>query len=384
MSCQKKVIALKGLRIYKLPKVLTLQLKRFEFDWKTESRRKVNDRLRFPFYLDLSDIVLKDITLEQAKSNQKLFQQQSLDNSNDSSSNSVGGSFKAESSKSQWSCALCTFTNDSSYVMCEMCFTPRPPEAIQKPEVTPAPPAPTSSTPASTGSQDTEKPKDTEDSQKQIQEKQQQEEEENEEEEYEEEEERPVITEANSGKVYELYSVLVHSGSAMGGHYYVYVKSLSSDKWFNFNDQNVSFLSQHQVRETFGEKVAKSAAAATASSNPDSNGETKPDLTPNKRPSKWTTGANAYVLMYRRMDLNSNLNIEKDAKVIEEEENKTEQKQGKEGKTETKVEDGMLRLGKDQIPKGLKNEIEEENREYVEEKEKMGSKDKYYESKDLF
>ncbi len=30
---------------------------------------------------------------------------------------------------------------------------------------------------------------------------------------------------------YELYSVLVHSGSAIGGHYYAFIKSFEKDKW---------------------------------------------------------------------------------------------------------------------------------------------------------
>ena len=40
--------------------------------------------------------------------------------------------------------------------------------------------------------------------------------------------------------VYELYAVLVHSGSAIGGHYYAYNKSFEDGKWYNYNDSNVS------------------------------------------------------------------------------------------------------------------------------------------------
>ncbi len=32
--------------------------------------------------------------------------------------------------------------------------------------------------------------------------------------------------------VYELYSVLIHRGSALGGHYYAYIKSFDTDKWY--------------------------------------------------------------------------------------------------------------------------------------------------------
>jgi ubiquitin C-terminal hydrolase len=38
---------------------------------------------------------------------------------------------------------------------------------------------------------------------------------------------------------YELYGVANHSGGTMGGHYFAYVKN-ANDKWYNFNDTNVS------------------------------------------------------------------------------------------------------------------------------------------------
>lgn len=37
--------------------------------------------------------------------------------------------------------------------------------------------------------------------------------------------------------VYELFSIMVHSGSAAGGHYYAYVKSFENGRWYSFNDQ---------------------------------------------------------------------------------------------------------------------------------------------------
>lgn len=40
--------------------------------------------------------------------------------------------------------------------------------------------------------------------------------------------------------LYELFSVMVHSGSAAGGHYYACIKSFSDDQWYSFNDQHVS------------------------------------------------------------------------------------------------------------------------------------------------
>lgn len=43
--------------------------------------------------------------------------------------------------------------------------------------------------------------------------------------------------------IFELFSVMVHSGSAAGGHYYACIKSFSDGQWYSFNDQHVSKVS---------------------------------------------------------------------------------------------------------------------------------------------
>lgn len=52
--------------------------------------------------------------------------------------------------------------------------------------------------------------------------------------------------------VYELFAIMIHSGSASGGHYYAYIKDFNSSKWYSFNDQTVSPVRtpQHQSVET--------------------------------------------------------------------------------------------------------------------------------------
>jgi len=52
--------------------------------------------------------------------------------------------------------------------------------------------------------------------------------------------------------VYELYSVLIHSGSAFGGHYYAYVKSHIDGKWYNFNDAFVNEISEEELAKVYG------------------------------------------------------------------------------------------------------------------------------------
>lgn len=58
---------------------------------------------------------------------------------------------------------------------------------------------------------------------------------------------------------------MVHSGSAIGGHYYAYIKSFSNLNWYEFNDSTVGLVTEKVVKSAYG-------------------GE---------------SGANAYMLMYR-------------------------------------------------------------------------------------
>ena len=60
--------------------------------------------------------------------------------------------------------------------------------------------------------------------------------------------------------VYELYAVLVHSGGALGGHYYAYIKSFENGKWYNFNDSDVREIKQEEVTQVFGSKNGNATA----------------------------------------------------------------------------------------------------------------------------
>ena len=53
---------------------------------------------------------------------------------------------------------------------------------------------------------------------------------------------------------YELYSVLIHRGSALGGHYYAYIKSFEQNKWFEFNDSTVTEINEEDIKKSFGDE----------------------------------------------------------------------------------------------------------------------------------
>jgi hypothetical protein len=55
---------------------------------------------------------------------------------------------------------------------------------------------------------------------------------------------------------YKLKGVVVHYGTADGGHYYSYIKERGSDKWYEFNDTNVREYDPADLPEdTFGGKL---------------------------------------------------------------------------------------------------------------------------------
>ena len=60
--------------------------------------------------------------------------------------------------------------------------------------------------------------------------------------------------------VYELYAVLVHSGSAIGGHYYAYIRSFEDGKWYNYNDSTVTEIGQEDVTKVYGDKHGNATA----------------------------------------------------------------------------------------------------------------------------
>lgn len=52
--------------------------------------------------------------------------------------------------------------------------------------------------------------------------------------------------------VYELYAVNVHSGGALGGHYFSYIKSFENGLWYNFNDSSVSKIRPTALEYVYG------------------------------------------------------------------------------------------------------------------------------------
>jgi len=106
--------------------------------------------------------------------------------------------------------------------------------------------------------------------------------------------------------LYELFAIMIHSGSASGGHYYAYIKDFDNNEWFCFNDQNVSSvgvlalihdfrkfttlypqITQEDIQRSFGGPNGSYYSSA------------------------YTSSTNAYMLMYRQVDAKRNEQLAK-------------------------------------------------------------------------
>lgn len=86
--------------------------------------------------------------------------------------------------------------------------------------------------------------------------------------------------------IYELFSIMIHSGSASGGHYYAYIKDFKHGKWYCFDDQSVSRVTHDDIRKTYGGGPNRTYYSGAYSSS-----------------------TNAYMLMYRQIDSERNVNV---------------------------------------------------------------------------
>lgn len=261
-KCNKKVDALKGLKIVRLPYLLTLQLKRFDFDINTFQRIKLNDRVSFPLVLDMSPFLSRD-TLAAAAAAAAA----TAASAGPASDPAVAAAPAAESASVSSPVAVEPPRSDSavsisSAVSARLQLSDPSAAGSAAPSAALAEPASAADAATATANADGTGA-----------------------------EAASASAGAGAGEAvamevtgadgnqYELFSIMIHSGSALGGHYYAYIKSLENNKWYCFNDSSVSEITQDAIEKTFG--GASSAYSSYYYS---------------------AHSMSAYMLMYRRID----------------------------------------------------------------------------------
>uniref|UniRef100_A0A0K8SRZ2 Ubiquitin carboxyl-terminal hydrolase 47 n=2 Tax=Lygus hesperus TaxID=30085 RepID=A0A0K8SRZ2_LYGHE len=226
-ACNKKCDAHKGLKFSKFPYLLTLHLKRFDFDYNIMHRIKLNDKVTFPEILDLNAFIQNSETPpeENLDVTIKCDDSSTTDSALDEETNHVANEapvFEADQSN---------FATDVG------------------------------------NNQDDDEGIDLSNNSNNSMEN-----------------EKNINQSLSKGPfVYELYSIMIHSGSASGGHYYAYIKDFTRGEWFCFNDQLVSPITRDDIVKTYGGGPHRMYYNGAHSSS-----------------------TNAYMLMYRQIDKNQN------------------------------------------------------------------------------
>jgi ubiquitin C-terminal hydrolase len=120
---------------------------------------------------------------------------------------------------------------------------------------------------------------------------------------------------ASSRNQYELFSVMIHSGGAEGGHYYAFVKDFSTGKWFKFNDASVSEISDEDICSVFGGAPPRNQAIGAPSG--EGGAPPPPPAAPAKNANHSSYSTNAYMLLYRLIDPSRNVSTSSEVWVPE-------------------------------------------------------------------
>jgi ubiquitin carboxyl-terminal hydrolase 47 len=294
-KCQKKVDAMKGCKFSKLPYLLCFQLKRFDYDFSTFTRVKLNGEMRFPLLLDMNGYMARGMDTGGGEEDKEA-------DGGDAVSSTAG---EPEGK----SCEEPSASGGLDEGKAEAGIPPLPdlvdaegnksPEQAKEEEV------------AAMGEEERS---------------------------FEATWQTAQVLEEKGQDMYELYGVLIHSGSALGGHYYAYIRHLEDGQWYSFNDSTVTRIDVETVKRAWGGQWAAGTAAAGAAAA--------------KRPLfKGTgySGANAYMLMYRRLEPSRNARFPTDEEVpahVREGVGKDEERAAKEKEEQDERQNALtLRVG---------------------------------------
>jgi ubiquitin carboxyl-terminal hydrolase 47 len=214
-KCESKQDAIKGIKFTKLPYILVTQLKRFDLDYETLQRLKLNDKVTFPTILNANKF-LGDIKNTEFEDPVPV-----INNPNFAETNTLSSSklYKDE----DFAIEVDGLDNKDLKVLAssshESIFDDFEKKSMKADKFVRA----------KIIERETEERKANQ--MKEIE-----------------------LYRQDGEYVYELFSIMIHSGSAMGGHYFAYLKSFEDSKWRNFNDSSVKEIEDKEILKVFGGK----------------------------------------------------------------------------------------------------------------------------------
>jgi len=208
--CQSPQPAAKGLKFKRFPSILMVQLKRFDLDYETMQRVKINDKVEFPYILNLNAFLDRkekmEISIEAPVDTSRAESRRKYADLEDLMPENVESLLLGY----QKLVRVDTLVHDLDITSLEMDYIARKAHMDRK-----------------AAENRLKRQEDVE------------------------------RYRMEGDDVYELYSVLMHSGSAWGGHYYAYIRSFAHDRWYSFNDSSVTEIDEKDVEKAFGGTVKK-------------------------------------------------------------------------------------------------------------------------------
>ena len=210
--CQSHQPAAKGLKFKRFPSILMIQLKRFDLDLETMQRVKINDKVEFPYILNLNAFIDRKEKMEigEAETLKSKAKAQGNRRKNGDVEDVKPEDIEHLPLQYQQILRAETISHDLDIYPSEMDYIARKAHMDRK-----------------AAENRLKRQEDVERYRKE------------------------------GDDVYELYSVLIHSGSAWGGHYYAYVRSFERDRWYCFNDSSVTEIEEKDIEKAFGGSVKK-------------------------------------------------------------------------------------------------------------------------------
>lgn len=241
-TCNKKCDAHKGLKFSHFPYILTLHLKRFDFDYNAMTRIKLIDRVEFPHVLNINGFLCDESKSSLSKEIPGVVSEGEI--SNNGTKTEDGSIIDNVSNGDDEGCQAAEPSHESA--------------------------SGSNSSGSNVDIQDYDEGIDLSNGTLNLLEN--------------EKNQRLKEGDGPPGPyIYELFSIMIHSGSASGGHYYVYIKDFDKGEWFCFDDQSVSRITNEDISMTYGggsHRVYYSGAHSSST--------------------------NAYMLMYRQIDKKCN------------------------------------------------------------------------------
>uniref|UniRef100_A0A182P466 Ubiquitin carboxyl-terminal hydrolase 47 n=1 Tax=Anopheles epiroticus TaxID=199890 RepID=A0A182P466_9DIPT len=258
-TCNKKCDAHKGLKFTKFPYILTLHLKRFDFDYQSFHRIKLNDKVTFPELLNLNHFVNSSPTLTTS----------TIAAAAAAAAAAAGDASSTNGSAANGNGPMMMETAEN-FMKSDECSTTDSGSALEEDSFQNGGTSVSSTT--TTPNDQFMAPDDDEGIDMDLTTNG-------------DSKSSPINNSFNAPGPYkyELFAIMIHAGSASGGHYYAYIKDFKSGRWFSFNDQTVLPITQEDIHKSYGGGSYKTSYTGA-----------------------YTSSTNAYMLMYRQIDSEKN------------------------------------------------------------------------------